>query len=488
MSGSTQSLVQRYGLALMAGVVAMGLGGILEPSVRWGPMSMVLVGAILVSAIGLGAGPGLLSTALVAAAAVWKSDLALALALGLLGLLACGLVLVHKPPESTDVPDEPESDPLILFEQNPGAMWVLDESSGAFLAVNQAAEQLFGYSAKELSRLTIHAFKASDADSTPAPGVCPLKGRDGSVRNFAISSRSIPYAGRMARLDLLIDLTERERSEQALRLAQKEAEDAYLALEQSVAVVGHELRTPLSPVLPAVSMMLGNDPPRPLRSMLEMIQRNVELQGRLIDDLLDVVRVDRGKLRLAVERVEIRPLINRVVEICRTDLDSGGVHLDLSVEVPEPEPVVMADPTRLLQVLWNLLRNANKFTPRGGRVRLDVRFERSEPAETGPGTGWLVAEVSDTGPGLAPEDLDRIFKPFEQIVSNDAGKASVGLGLGLAISRSIAESHRGQLLASSPGPGQGSRFCLRLPAEFRTEPQPEPRKDSNIAGGRRLKI
>ncbi len=449
---------------------------------------MVSVGAILVGAIGAGAGPGLLSTVLVAAAAAWRSDLPLALTLGLLGLLACGLVLVRKPSEPTDEPDESDADPLILFEQNPGPMWVLDEQSGAFLAVNHAAEQLFGYPAHELSRLTIHALKATDDDTTPAPGVCPLKGHDGSVRNIAISSRTIPYAGRKARLDLLIDLTERERSEQALRLAQKEAHDAYLTLEQAVAVVGHELRTPLSPVLPAVSMLLDSEPPRPLRSMLEMIQRNVELQGRLIDDLLDVVRADRGKLRLALEQVEIRPLVDRVVGICRTELDSGGVHLDVSVEVPEPEPVVMADPTRLLQVLWNLLRNANKFTPEGGQVRLDVRFERSEPDETGPGTGWLVAEVSDTGPGLAPEDLDRIFKPFEQVGPNAAGKTSVGLGLGLAISRSIAESHGGQLLASSPGPGQGSRFCLRLPAEFRTESQPEPRKVPENPGPRRLRI
>ncbi len=466
MCENTNNLVRRYGTGLVVSVVALGLDWALGPMSRVGTVSLVTfsvsVGAILIALIGAGAGPGGLATLIVSVVAALGHNLGLAVALLLLGGLMSVACFLLKTP----APAGNEADSLVFFDQNPGAMWVVDARSGAFLAVNRVAERLVGYRAEELSRLTSHALKVGDEEESSARRVWGLRRNDGTVLDVEISSRPILFAGREARLELLVDRTERERVEAALRLGQKESEDAYQALEQFVAVVGHELRTPLSPVLPAVSMLLDNDPPGPLRSMLEMIQRNVELQGRLIDDLLDVVRADRGKLRLAVEPVDIRALVDRVLEICRNDLDAGGVHLEVCLEIPEPAPMVRADPTRLLQVLWNLLRNANKFTPKGGRVRLHVGFERAEVSEPGQG-GWLVVEVSDTGPGLAAEDLDRIFKPFEQVGPNAAGKTSIGLGLGLAISQSIAESHGGRLTASSPGPGQGSRFILRLPAEFR---------------------
>lgn len=271
---------------------------------------------------------------------------------------------------------------------------------------------------------------------------------------------------------------EDRQTETALEQALQKARHDYQSLQQFVAVVGHELRTPLGPVLPAISMLLDSGPPAPVRSTLEMVQRNIELQARLIDDLLDVLRAGCGKLRLAVEPVDVRLLVERAVEICSADFEAGGLRLDVDLDIPDPPPLVQADPTRLLQVLWNLLRNANKFTPRGGQVRLSVRSERPDPADP---AGCLVIEVSDTGSGLAPEDLERIFQPFEQAGTDDAGKTSDGLGLGLAISRSIAESHGGRLSASSPGTGQGSRFVLRLPAEFRSRPeQARPRPKSPV--------
>src|SRR5262249_53304024 len=176
---------------------------------------------------------------------------------------------------------------------------------------------------------------------------------------------------------------------------------------------GQELRTPLSPILATVTALLERpETPEPVRLAMEMIRRNVTMEVRLIDDLLDLTRVRGGKLHLRREVVDAHELIHRVAEICREDLDAAGLRLTLDLAARRHD--VDADPIRLQQVLWNLLKNAIKFTPAGGTITV-----RSRNGAGGAGAGrrsaaTLVVSISDTGIGIDPGVLPRIFDMFEQ--------------------------------------------------------------------------
>jgi nitrogen-specific signal transduction histidine kinase/CheY-like chemotaxis protein len=263
-----------------------------------------------------------------------------------------------------------------------------------------------------------------------------------------------------------LDLTERKAVEGALHEAKEAAESASRAKDQFLAMLSHELRTPLTPVLLMATAML-DDPATPaeLRPMLELTRRNVELDARLIDDLLDITRISRGKLQLNREVVDAHALLDQALEICRDDIRAGNLRLELDLSAAAHH--VDGDPARLQQVFWNLIKNAVKFTPSGGRLAIRS-FNRDE------GTGkdavtTLLVEVSDTGIGIEPHVLPRIFDAFEQ---GDAStrRRSGGLGLGLAISRSVVVMHGGHLTASSDGKDQGSTFTL----ELATTPAPVP--------------
>jgi PAS domain S-box-containing protein len=241
--------------------------------------------------------------------------------------------------------------------------------------------------------------------------------------------------------------------------ARHEAEAANSSKDRFLAALSHELRTPLTPVLVGVTAMLEDpDLPPPVRPVLEVTRRNVALEARLIDDLLDVTRIAQGKLRLEKTVVDAHGLIRQAVEICRDDAAAAGVRLDVGLEAGAHH--VEGDPARVQQILWNLVKNAVKFTPAEGRVAVRSRNEPGDGSGDG-GRPRLVVEVSDTGIGVDPEVLPRIFNAFEQ------GDAAVtrqfgGLGLGLAISRSLAEAHGGRLSAASEGRGRGSTFTLEL--------------------------
>jgi signal transduction histidine kinase/ActR/RegA family two-component response regulator len=282
----------------------------------------------------------------------------------------------------------------------------------------------------------------------------------------------------------LRDITERRRVEGELREAKEAAEASSRAKDQFLAALSHELRTPLTPVLAAVSAML-EDPMTPLEVLpvLEMTRRNVTLEARLIDDLLDVTRITQGKLSLQMERVDAHALILRALAICRGDIQVAGLRLEMDLAADAPH--VEADPARLQQVFWNLIKNAVKFTPKGGTLAIRSRNE-PDPAAP-PGGLRLVVEVADTGIGIEPEALPRIFNAFEQ------GGAAItrqfgGLGLGLAISHSVVERHQGRLTASSAGRDRGATFTLEIaampePAAARAgtpSPAPAPRRALRI--------
>jgi signal transduction histidine kinase/CheY-like chemotaxis protein len=224
---------------------------------------------------------------------------------------------------------------------------------------------------------------------------------------------------------------------------------ANTAKDQFLALLSHELRNPLSPVITMVSELDKMIDTPDARNALEIIKRNVELEARLIDDLLDITRIAHGKLQLNPEAINAHRAIHRAIEICQRDIDARNleVRLDLAASAFH----VRADPARFQQVLWNLIKNAVKFTARGSITISSVNN----------GAGRLIIEVADTGIGITKERLARIFKPFEQGESSITRRFG-GLGLGLAISKAMIEAHGGALKARSLGVDQGATFTVEL--------------------------
>jgi two-component system CheB/CheR fusion protein len=234
------------------------------------------------------------------------------------------------------------------------------------------------------------------------------------------------------------------------RAARAEADAANRAKDRFLAVLSHELRTPLSPVVMSVAA-LEADPglPPPYREEISMIRRNVELEARLIDDLLDLSRVINGKLRLQMQPTAVHDLLRQVFRICASDL--AAKKLSLTCDFGTDKDQVAADPARLQQVFWNLIKNAVKFTPEGGRIAVCSR--ESE--------GRLAVEVQDSGVGIPAEMLPKMFDAFEQGDAPDWHGG--GLGLGLAISKAVVELHGGTIRATSAGRGKGACLIVEMP-------------------------
>jgi two-component system CheB/CheR fusion protein len=253
----------------------------------------------------------------------------------------------------------------------------------------------------------------------------------------------------------MTDITARRQAELEVERARQEAEAASRAKDHFLATLSHELRTPLTPVLAVVSA-LQDDPrlPADVLSHLRMVRRNVELEARLIDDMLDLTRVARGKLELHREVADLKQVLDHALQTASGDLLEKKLRLVLDLG-PEDHSV-WADTPRLIQVFWNLFSNAVKFTPRGGTIVVRSSYEET------PSGPLFVVDVADNGIGIEPEVLLDIFDAFkqgEQAITRRFG----GLGLGLAISKAIVELHGGILSATSDGKGQGSVFSVRLP-------------------------
>lgn len=295
---------------------------------------------------------------------------------------------------------------------------------------------------------------AAIAAAQPYRVECRIRTRTGEYR--WILARVVPVRDAQGRITswfgAAADVHTLKTAQEELRRAKEAAEEAGRAKDRFLATLSHELRTPLTPVL-AYSSILERDPSldREARRRLEVIRRNAELETRLIDDLLDLTRVASGKLEIHTETVGIFEALDHAMEICREDAEEGGVSLGRVAS--QEEVFVRGDPARLRQIFWNVLKNAIKFTPRGGRVVLRTDAARK---------GRVTVEISDTGSGIDPSQMARIFQPFEQ---DPHGKG--GLGLGLSISRALVEAHGGTLTAESAGPGEGSTFRIDLPSVAR---------------------
>jgi len=248
---------------------------------------------------------------------------------------------------------------------------------------------------------------------------------------------------------------------EAFRRAKEAAEEASAAKSRFVAMVSHELRSPLVPVSMVIDAM-ENDPslPAPLLRDVQMVRQGVEVEMRLIDDLVDLSRIGSGKLNLRMERVDVHLPLGTAVDVCR--LDARDAQIDFALDLSATNPIVWGDPTRLQQIFWNLIRNAIKFTPAGGKIAI-----RTWNAEN----GNIVIEVADNGIGIEPEKLSLIFNAFEQAGPDIAARFG-GLGLGLAIAQGLTAAHNGVISAHSPGPDHGATFTLRLPAASAAAPSP----------------
>ncbi|HJX27345.1 MAG TPA: ATP-binding protein, partial [Thermoanaerobaculia bacterium] len=293
----------------------------------------------------------------------------------------------------------------------------------------------------------------------------PVISRSGEILGGLFFGHSDPgaFTGRVERILVGIAAQsavaiDNARLYDAERRARAESETANQAKDRFMASLSHELRTPLTPVLAVISSLERDSRlPRDVSDRLAMIRRNVELEARLIDDLLDLTRINRGKLELKPEVADLGDILAHATNACCPLDGEGRGNFDL--ELPEGDRSnadlrLWADAPRLTQVFWNLFKNAVKFSPEGAPIR--IRVSRDERA------GQLVVDVIDQGIGIEPQRLAHVFDAFEQ------GQRSItrqygGLGLGLAISKSIVELHGGRITARSEGSGRGSTFTVRLP-------------------------
>ncbi len=256
---------------------------------------------------------------------------------------------------------------------------------------------------------------------------------------------------------------ERKRAQQALAAAKSAAEEASRAKDHFIAVLSHELRNPLNPVLATVSMLQKDRRfDADTSEQLEVIRRNAELEARLIDDLLDITRIERGKIVLDRHSVELGTVIRRAVEVSKPDIEARK--LDFSIDMGSAPYWVDADTARLQQVFWNLIKNAVKFTPPGGCVVIRCRDDAD---------AHVIVEVKDSGKGIESDMLPRLFNAFEQ-GERQTTRQFGGLGLGLAISKTLVDLHGGTLVASSEGADKGATFTVRLPLVPAGAVGPEP--------------
>ncbi len=275
-------------------------------------------------------------------------------------------------------------------------------------------------------------------------------------------------------LSLVLDVTDRKRGEEERsdllareRDLRQRAEEADRLKDEFLATLSHELRTPLTSILGWATLIRNGEVDRVenLERALEIIERNARSQARLIDDLLDVSRIITGNLQLDVRPLNLEPIVRIAIDALRPAADAKGIKLD--VQLDSTHCLVRGDPNRLRQVIWNLLMNGIKFTPRRGRVSLRLEcFAEPRSAESvsssGPLSAYVRLTVSDTGDGITPEFLPYVFHRFRQEEGSISRKAG-GLGLGLAVVRHLVELHGGSVSAESGGPGQGSVFTVDLP-------------------------
>ena len=308
---------------------------------------------------------------------------------------------------------------------------------------------------RHIIRETVEGVRQSGSDGRYDIQYRAIGRTDGKERWLSEKGRALfDAAGRTTRfIGAILDITEIKRSEEVLQRAKAEAEEANRAKDQFLAMLSHELRTPLTPVLMTIAALRRDpDTSESLRRDLEVLQRNVELEALLIDDLLDLTRIAHGKFELHQEAVDIHGSIDHALGISQADLTRQNLTVTRHLDALEHH--CWADAARLQQVFWNLVKNAVKFTPPGGKIEIRTR---DEPGQ------FIVVEVMDSGIGIDPALQPRIFDAFEQGGRSVTSKFG-GLGLGLAISKRVIDLHHGSITVHSDGSGRGATFTIKLKA------------------------
>lgn len=350
-----------------------------------------------------------------------------------------------------------------LFEEVTDGIAVVDLETRHFRLANPAFCQMLGYSEVELRQLTVSDIHPAEAlpqvmenFAKQAHGLMtivrdvPVKRADGTTFYADINATGIEFDNERYVIGVFRDITEHKSVESDLKQAKDAAETANRAKDQFIAVLSHELRTPLTPALATITALQEQDDiPAAARADLEVARRNLELEARLIDDLLDVTRISRGKIDLHFERADAHEVLTGALEICRVEIQSKKLVITTRFEAKHP--YVWADPPRLQQVFWNLVSNAVKFTPPGGKISL-------RSANVG---DRLRIEIADTGVGIQANDMPRLFRAFEQGEQTRIRRFG-GLGLGLSLAKSLVELHEGSLTATSEGKDKGAVFAVEL--------------------------
>ena len=357
-----------------------------------------------------------------------------------------------------------------LVEQATDGFFVAD-ARGAFIDVNSAGCAMLGYAREELLRLTTAAVVDPPEVERIGPEVARFEGgemvvsewrfrrKDGS--NFTGEVRGRQLAdGRLQAI--VIDITERKARELDLREADQR-KDEFLAM------LAHELRNPLAPIRYAARVLgkLDVDEPR-VQWARDVIERQVAHLARLVDELLDISRIARGKINLKTARVELSELVRQACEAAQPLMSAKGHRFE--VMLPEKRVTIEGDVVRLVQVLQNLLDNAAKYTPERGRVELVAGLSGRE----------VEIEVRDNGAGIPPSLLPEVFELFRQ-GEHGPDRSRGGLGIGLTLVRQLVELHGGRVEAHSAGLGQGASFTVRLPAAIDAAEHPSPTEDGPLA-------
>ncbi len=383
-----------------------------------------------------------------------------------------GVVLVFR--DQTDdrmvrkALQESESRFRALFEQVGVGMGEIDSQTGQFLRVNQHYCDLVGYTEQEMLEATFQSMTHPDDLPTDLSNMERL--RSGDIREFRMEKRYRRKDGALVWVTLSVaplwspgsqpsqhvavvqDITSRKQAEASLAQAKDIAEQASRAKDEFMARLSHELRTPLTPVLLAMGQwQTQTDLPAGMQDDLTMMRRNLDLEARLLDDLLDVNRILHGKMPLRRSVIDMHQKIANSLEIVGADIQAK--RLELTCRLEAAHSLIDGDPARVQQAVWNLLSNAIKFTPEGGRIGVSTD---NDPE------GYLHVRISDSGMGIDSELLPRLFRPFEQ-GGQQITRGYGGLGLGLTICKSVAEQHGGIIAAQSDGPGRGATFTLRFP-------------------------
>lgn len=349
---------------------------------------------------------------------------------------------------------------------------IVTDSAGRITFMNKVAEQVTGWNLEDARKHpTSEVFKIVD-ENTRQSAENPVEKvmRDGVIVGLAnhtllirrdgtevpIDDSGAPIRDEQGRLHGVVlvfrDFSERRRAEHELREAKESAESANRAKDQFLAMLSHELRTPLTPVLTTLSMWEASDETPPeIRPEVQMLRRSVELEARIIDDLLDLTRIARGILSFTPEDADVHDLLRSIVSLSQSDVRDKGLKLQMRLDAARH--YVHTDASRLQQVFWNILRNALKFTPAGGAITITTRNDAQQR---------LAVYLEDDGIGITPEKLSRLFVPFDQTTPAGSDRYG-GLGLGMSISKALVDLLHGELNAESEGPGKGAVFTVTFP-------------------------